>query len=245
MFHSDYFLLLCFQVLFFCDTGVCAQLLSHVQFFATLWTVARQAPLSMGFPRQEYWSGLPFPPPGDLPDPGIKPASPASPALADKSITAESPRKASVVFTLSLFPCSVFFISHIVVSFSLVKWLRWQPHDWIEFHSWSCVNTGIVPSDSFRLFFPQLEVVPSSASANHYSRGPSADLQSLLSDSLFIIFYKFQPLCPPCTLRSISSAQRVHPALPGFPLLGLRPGDSPKVINWGNHEAHLAYLISF
>ena len=44
---------------------------------ATPWTVARQAPLSMGFPRQEYWSGLPFPSPGDLPDPGIKHASPA------------------------------------------------------------------------------------------------------------------------------------------------------------------------
>ena len=43
----------------------------------TPWTVARQAPLSMGFPRQEYWSGLPFPPPGDLPDPGIEPESPA------------------------------------------------------------------------------------------------------------------------------------------------------------------------
>ena len=44
---------------------------------ATLWTVASQAPLSMGFFRQEYWSGLPFPFPGDLPDPGIKPRSPA------------------------------------------------------------------------------------------------------------------------------------------------------------------------
>ena len=43
----------------------------------TPWTVARQAPLSMGFSRQEYWSGLPFPSPGDLPDPGIKPGSPA------------------------------------------------------------------------------------------------------------------------------------------------------------------------
>ena len=42
--------------------------LSHVQLFMTPWTVAHQAPLSMGFPRQEYWSGLPFPPPGDLPD---------------------------------------------------------------------------------------------------------------------------------------------------------------------------------
>jgi len=45
--------------------------------FATPWTVARQAPLSMGFPRQEYWSGLPFPSPGDPPDPGIEFASPA------------------------------------------------------------------------------------------------------------------------------------------------------------------------
>ena len=45
-------------------------------------TVIHQAPLSMGFCRPEYWSGLPFPPPGDLPDPGIKPASSASPALA-------------------------------------------------------------------------------------------------------------------------------------------------------------------
>ena len=46
--------------------------LSHVQLFSTPWTVAHQAPLSMGFPRQDYFSGLPFPPPGDLPDPGIK-----------------------------------------------------------------------------------------------------------------------------------------------------------------------------
>ena len=45
--------------------------------FANPWTVAHQAPLSMGFPRQEYWSGLPWPPPGDLPDPGIELLSPA------------------------------------------------------------------------------------------------------------------------------------------------------------------------
>ena len=50
---------------------------SHVQLFTTLWTVAHQAPLSMGFPKQEYWSGLPFPSPGDLPDPGIEPRFPA------------------------------------------------------------------------------------------------------------------------------------------------------------------------
>ena len=50
---------------------------SCVQLFVTPWTVAHQAPLSMGFSRQEYWSGLPCPSPGDLPDPGIKPTSPA------------------------------------------------------------------------------------------------------------------------------------------------------------------------
>ena len=62
-----------------------ACMLSHflsVQLFATPWTVAHQAPLSMAFSRQQYWSGLPFPPPGHLPDPGIKLRSTASPALA-------------------------------------------------------------------------------------------------------------------------------------------------------------------
>ena len=52
--------------------------------FAPLWTVARQTPLSMGFSRQEYWSGLPCPPPGNLPDPGVKPVSLTSPALAGR-----------------------------------------------------------------------------------------------------------------------------------------------------------------
>ena len=52
--------------------------ISHVQLFVTLWTVAYQAPLSMGFSRKEYWSGLPCPPPGDLSNPGIEPASPTS-----------------------------------------------------------------------------------------------------------------------------------------------------------------------
>ena len=61
----------------------CAQWLSRVRLFVTPWTtVAQQSPLSMGFSRQEYWSGLPFPPPGNLPDLGMKPVSSASPALA-------------------------------------------------------------------------------------------------------------------------------------------------------------------
>ena len=66
--------------------------LSHVSLFATLWTAAHQAPLSMGFSRQEYWSGLPFPSPGDLPNPGIKPRSPA---LQADTLTSEPPGKPS------------------------------------------------------------------------------------------------------------------------------------------------------
>ena len=66
------------------------QSLSRVPLFATPWTVTRQAPLSMGFSRQEYWSGLPFPSPGDLPDPGIKPRSPA---LQADALTSEPPGK--------------------------------------------------------------------------------------------------------------------------------------------------------
>ena len=60
---------------------------SHVQLSVTIWTVAHQAPLSMEFSRQEYWSGLPCPPPGDLPDPGIEPKSLMSPALAGAFFT--------------------------------------------------------------------------------------------------------------------------------------------------------------
>ena len=55
---------------------------SHVQLLATLWTIALQAPLLMGFSRQEYWNGLPCPPSRDLPDPGIEPMSLMSPAWA-------------------------------------------------------------------------------------------------------------------------------------------------------------------
>ena len=58
--------------------------------FLTPWTVAHQAPLSMGFFRQEYWSGLPFSSPGDPPDPGIKPISPTSLELAGRSFTTVS-----------------------------------------------------------------------------------------------------------------------------------------------------------
>ena len=71
-----------------CSTCMRAQLLSHVQLCVTPWAVVHQAPLSMGFSRQEYWSGLPLPPPGDLPDPGTETTSPA---LAGGFFTTEPP----------------------------------------------------------------------------------------------------------------------------------------------------------
>ena len=63
------------------------KLLSHIGLFATPWTIAYKASPSMGFSRQEYWSLLPFPSPEDLPDQGIEPMSPASPALAGRFFT--------------------------------------------------------------------------------------------------------------------------------------------------------------
>ena len=68
---------------------MCAKSLCCVLIFATLWTVAFQVPLSMGFSRQEHWSGVPFPSLGEIPDPGIKPESLTSPALADSFFTSQ------------------------------------------------------------------------------------------------------------------------------------------------------------
>ena len=72
-----------------------AQALSQVQLSATPWTIAHQAPLFMGFPRQEYWSGLPLPSPGHLPDPDIEPESPA---LTGRFFTAEPPGKPTLLY---------------------------------------------------------------------------------------------------------------------------------------------------
>ena len=71
-------------------SGICA-VFNHVQLFLTPWTVAHQAPLSWYFLRQEAWSALPFPTPGDPPDPGIEPASFVSPVLADKFFPTVAP----------------------------------------------------------------------------------------------------------------------------------------------------------
>ena len=72
---------------FHCKPSCVLSRFSRVQLFVTLWTVAHQAPLSMGFSGQERWSTLSCPPPGDLPDPGIESASFMSPALANEFFT--------------------------------------------------------------------------------------------------------------------------------------------------------------
>ena len=74
----------------------------HIWLFATLWTVDRQAPLSMGFSRQDNWSGVPFPPPGDLPHPGMEPASLMSPALVGGFFTTHATRE--VLMAVEGFP---------------------------------------------------------------------------------------------------------------------------------------------
>ena len=85
----------------------CAQSLSHVQLFATPWTVALQASLPMKFSRQEYWSRLPFPPPEDLPKSGIEPTSLASSALAGGFFTTGKPHAGCI--------CDINLMSHIAL----------------------------------------------------------------------------------------------------------------------------------
>ena len=85
------------KTLLSCSVIVCVKVAQLCPLFATPWIVACQVPLSMEFSRQEYWSGLPFPSPGDLPDPGIEVKAPASPALAGRFLfTTEPPGKPSL-----------------------------------------------------------------------------------------------------------------------------------------------------
>ena len=76
--------------------------LSCVQLFATPWTITYQTPLFMGFSKQEYWNGFPFPSPGDFPDPGLKPRSPA---LQADSLQPEPPEKLRILFILHMYNC--------------------------------------------------------------------------------------------------------------------------------------------
>ena len=108
--------------------------LSHFRLFATPWTASCMAPLSMGFSRQEYWNGLPFPSPEDLLYPGIIPLSPMSPALAGRFFTTEPPGKPNIVeyvrqsqFPNSSYPhlfppwCSYICSQHLCLYFCFAK----------------------------------------------------------------------------------------------------------------------------
>ena len=119
--------------------AVCyALLLSCVWLFVTPWTVARQAPLSMGFSRQEYWSGLPCPPPGDLPNSGIKPRSPT---LQADSLLSDPPGKPMILLNTVLFQTCILECGSTIIFKLNVLW------------SWKCsitlVKTGVLKLSLF------------------------------------------------------------------------------------------------
>ena len=116
-----------------------AESLSRAWRFVTLWTVARQAPLSMGFSRQEYWSGLPCPPPGDLPDPGIEPRSPS---LQADSLPTEPPGSPT--------PCTsevhLLQLMNKYWSSMISNWIK--PAVYLRVHSWYCAFCGFCQTDN-------------------------------------------------------------------------------------------------
>ena len=93
---------------------------SHVQIFVTPWTIAHQAPLSMGFSRQEYWNGLPFPSPADLSNPWIEPVSPA---LGGRFLTGEPPGKPCVCV---LHVCYYMVLNDTVISLNFTEKIKAQ-----------------------------------------------------------------------------------------------------------------------
>ena len=120
--------------------------------FATLCTIACQAPLSMGFSRQDYWSGLPFPSPGHLPDPGIKRVSPV---LAGRFFTTELPWKSTWVIVVQ----SPTHVQLFVTPWTSTPGLS-VPHHLLKFCPSSCplhwwCNPAISPSDTLLSFCPQ------------------------------------------------------------------------------------------
>ena len=104
-----------------CETN---KSLSHVQLFSTPWTIARQAPLSMGFSRQEYWSGLPFPSPGDRPDSGIEPEFPIWQA---DPLPSGPPREPLRGWGKQYFVLFLLFITFILFPFLRVR-VQWYVH---------------------------------------------------------------------------------------------------------------------
>ena len=128
--------------------------LSHVWLLATPWTVTHQTPLSLGFCRQEYWTGLPFPPPEDLPNPGIKSTSPVSPALQEDSLPAEPIVKHLTQCTLGCFSRVWLFVTpwtaahQTSLSMGFPRQEYWSrlpfasPED-LQHRDWTCISSCI------------------------------------------------------------------------------------------------------
>ena len=150
----------------------CAQLLSHGWLFGTLWIVACQASLSVGFSRQEHWSRLPFPPPGDLPDQGIEHSSLTSPALASNSLPLVPPGKPLNGYESPWMALSVSHSGHSAVSDSMrshglsplsMEFSRQEYRSGYPLPSpGNLPNLGIEP----RPFAPQAEPLPSEPPGN-------------------------------------------------------------------------------
>ena len=144
--------------------------LSRVRLFATPWTVAYQAPQSMGFSRQEYWNGLPFPSPGDLSNPGIKPGSPA---LQADALPSEPPGKTSVQFS------SVQSLSHVRL-FETPLIAAHQASLSIT-NSWSLLKLipikSVMPSNHLILCRPLLLLPPIPPSIRVFSNGSTLHMR--------------------------------------------------------------------
>ena len=138
-------------------------MLSCVWHFATIWTVGHQAPVSMEFSRQKYWSGLSFPTPGELPDPGMEPPSLMDPALAGGFLTTVPPAKPLKIFRV--FFCSVFAFSYVNIQFmySHLELLLQgtQPQLLPNWSEWPCLCWG---HDSLGCSWPKVRATAAAKS---------------------------------------------------------------------------------
>ena len=142
---------------------------SHVQLFATPWTIARQAPLSMEFSRQEYWSGLPFPSPGKLPDPGMEPESLPLQADSSPSDTREAP-VVCITYIIFRYPINVLKPCCLMIWTSPSAW-----HDLAESEHRLC--------SAFNL-----SLSPTTGIWGHHSAGKGSDCFSVLPTPTSLIF---------------------------------------------------------
>ena len=127
-------------------TNLCAQWLSLIRLLVTPWTVARQAPQSMGFSRQGYWSELPRPPPGDLPDSGIEPGPSAAPALQVESLIPHL-LKCEQVFVIS---------SNNLAENRILHWKSFSFRIWKIWFYYLLASGGVEGSEA--IIFPDLKI---------------------------------------------------------------------------------------